>query len=90
MQIFDHNIGFLEKRQFFRRKLSKIAENCDHNIDPKTRQWTKYVKCGVDVKILKSCLNLAGAEIGGNIFKNILLLVSLKSQNDISIITRSY
>jgi hypothetical protein len=23
-----------EKRQFFRRKLAKIAENCDHNIDP--------------------------------------------------------
>jgi hypothetical protein len=34
MQNFDHNIGFWEKRQFFRRKLSKIAENCDHNIDP--------------------------------------------------------
>jgi hypothetical protein len=34
MQIFDHNIGFWEKRQFFRRKLSKIAENCDDNIDP--------------------------------------------------------
>jgi predicted amidophosphoribosyltransferase len=29
----DHNIGFWEKRQFCRRKLSKIAENCDHNID---------------------------------------------------------
>jgi hypothetical protein len=26
---------FQEKRQFFRRKLGKIAENCDHNIDPK-------------------------------------------------------
>jgi hypothetical protein len=34
MQNFDHNIGFWEKRQFFRQKLSKIAENCDHNIDP--------------------------------------------------------
>jgi hypothetical protein len=34
MQIFDHTIGFWEKRQFFRRKLAKIAENCDHNIDP--------------------------------------------------------
>jgi hypothetical protein len=33
MQNFDHNIGFREKRQLFRRKLSKIAENCDHNID---------------------------------------------------------
>jgi hypothetical protein len=30
----DHNIGFREKRQFFRRKLAKNAENCDHNIDP--------------------------------------------------------
>jgi hypothetical protein len=25
------------KRQFFRQKLSKIAENCNHNIDPKTK-----------------------------------------------------
>jgi hypothetical protein len=33
-QILDHNIGLWEKRQFFRRKLSKIAENYDHNIDP--------------------------------------------------------
>jgi hypothetical protein len=31
----DRNIGFWEKRQFFRQKLSKIAENCDHNIDPR-------------------------------------------------------
>jgi hypothetical protein len=37
MQIFDHNIVFLEKRQFFRRKLAKIVENCDHNIDPRCR-----------------------------------------------------
>jgi hypothetical protein len=34
VQKLDHNIGFWEKRNFFRRKLSKIAENCDHNIDP--------------------------------------------------------
>jgi hypothetical protein len=34
MQKLDHNIGFWEKRQFFLRKLLKIAENCDHNIDP--------------------------------------------------------
>jgi hypothetical protein len=34
MKNFDHNIGFWEKRNFFRRKLSKIAKNCDHNIDP--------------------------------------------------------
>jgi hypothetical protein len=24
-----------EKLQFFRRKLAKIAENCDYNIDPR-------------------------------------------------------
>jgi hypothetical protein len=36
MQNFDHNIGFWEKRPFFRRKLSKIAENCDHNIGPRS------------------------------------------------------
>jgi hypothetical protein len=29
---------FLEKRQFCRRKLAKIAENNDHNIDPWFRQ----------------------------------------------------
>jgi hypothetical protein len=34
MQHFDHNIGFWEKRKFFHRKLRKIAQNCDHNIDP--------------------------------------------------------
>jgi hypothetical protein len=27
-------LDFWEERQFFRRKLAKIAENCDHNIDP--------------------------------------------------------
>jgi hypothetical protein len=31
---FDHNIGFRENRNFFRRKLAEIAENFDHNIDP--------------------------------------------------------
>jgi hypothetical protein len=28
-----HNIGFQEKR-IFPRKLGKIAENCDHHIEP--------------------------------------------------------
>jgi hypothetical protein len=27
-------LGF-EKNAFFRRKLAKIAENCDHNFDPR-------------------------------------------------------
>jgi hypothetical protein len=43
MQNFDHNIGFGEKRQFFRRKSSKIAENCDHNIDPR---WGEFSPIG--------------------------------------------
>jgi hypothetical protein len=34
MQKFDHKIGFGEKRQLFCRKLTKITENWDHNIDP--------------------------------------------------------
>jgi hypothetical protein len=42
----DHNIGFREKRQFFRRKLRKIAENCDHNIDP----WNANQKNTKDVQ----------------------------------------
>jgi hypothetical protein len=35
----DHNIGFWEKRQFFRWKLAKIAENSDHNIDPRLKEY---------------------------------------------------
>jgi hypothetical protein len=30
----DHYIGLKEKRLFFRKKLAKFAEYCDHNIDP--------------------------------------------------------
>jgi hypothetical protein len=29
---------FEKNANFFRRKLSKIAENCDHNIDPRHRE----------------------------------------------------
>jgi hypothetical protein len=40
MQNFKRNIVFLEKRKkIFRRKLAKIAENCDHNIDPRIASW---------------------------------------------------
>jgi hypothetical protein len=35
MQNFHHIFGFEKKNQFFRQKLAKIAENCDHNIDPR-------------------------------------------------------
>jgi hypothetical protein len=30
----DHNTGFQEERNFFRRKLATIAENIYHNIGP--------------------------------------------------------
>jgi hypothetical protein len=33
-------MGILDKRQIFRRKLGKIAENCDQYIDP----WDDHVK----------------------------------------------
>jgi hypothetical protein len=29
----------LEKRQFFSRKVAKIAENCDHKIDSIFKAW---------------------------------------------------
>jgi hypothetical protein len=35
MQTFDDDICFWKNRQFFHRKLAKIAENWDHNIDPR-------------------------------------------------------
>jgi hypothetical protein len=48
MQNFDRNIGFEKKRQFFRRKLSKIAENRDHNIDPRSLAvnllWNSWIQ----------------------------------------------
>jgi hypothetical protein len=52
MQNFDQNIGFWEKRQFFRPKLSKIAENCDHNIDPR---WLSYQNLIILVYITNIC-----------------------------------
>jgi hypothetical protein len=31
---------FSEKRHFFRQKMSKIAENCDHNIGPRLEEFS--------------------------------------------------
>jgi hypothetical protein len=61
MQKFDHNIGFLRKTPFFRQKLAKIAENCDHNIDPRTTRALRTdveVKNGEREKVEKLVLNL--------------------------------
>jgi hypothetical protein len=41
-KFFIITLVFLEKRQFFRRKLSKIAENCDHNIDPSNKRVARW------------------------------------------------
>jgi hypothetical protein len=40
-KILTITLVFEKKCQFFRRKLSKIAENCDHNIDPRS-PWKRY------------------------------------------------
>jgi hypothetical protein len=50
MQIFANNIVFLEKCQMFHRKLAKIADNCDHNIDP----WSRIVEKECTKKIQSS------------------------------------
>jgi hypothetical protein len=47
LQKFDHNIVFWEKRQFFRRKLAKIAENCDRIIDPRIDQYQPTRNCSL-------------------------------------------
>jgi hypothetical protein len=39
LQKLDHNICFSKERQFYPRKLAKIAENCDHNIDPRSKYF---------------------------------------------------
>jgi hypothetical protein len=46
MNKFVHYIGFLEKRQFFRRKWAKIAENYDHNIDPRVSRLGQFLPLG--------------------------------------------
>jgi hypothetical protein len=46
---------FKKKRQFFRLKLGKIAENCDHNIDPRLGEFSPKVW----LFTLGSCLKTA-------------------------------
>jgi hypothetical protein len=42
LQFFNTNFGNIG---FFRRKLVKIAENCDHNIDPSSEKSCKFISC---------------------------------------------
>jgi hypothetical protein len=51
LQKLDHNIGFWEKRQSFRRKLAKIAENFDDNIDPRLLLRSIKDKCLLTLKL---------------------------------------
>jgi hypothetical protein len=55
----DHNIGFIEKRHFFRRKLTKITENCDYNIDPWSSEFEPFLfyssKFSAWLKVSISC-----------------------------------
>jgi hypothetical protein len=45
MQNFDHiTLVFEKNANFFRRKLLKIAENCDHNIDPRLGEISPFVR----------------------------------------------
>jgi hypothetical protein len=39
-KLFIITLVFEKNANFFRRKLSKIAENCDHNIGP--REWIRW------------------------------------------------
>jgi hypothetical protein len=65
MQNVDHNIGFWEKRQFFLRKLAKIAENWRksqkivimYNIDPWSRHYVIIDNVFFKIKIKISILN---------------------------------
>jgi hypothetical protein len=47
----EHNIGFKEKRQFFRRKLAKIAENCGRNPCKSLKQFAKLQNNGSQIFI---------------------------------------
>jgi hypothetical protein len=38
-------VFIFKKGKFFRRKLAKIAENCDHNIDPRSH-WQQSTQEG--------------------------------------------
>jgi hypothetical protein len=49
--------GFCEKRQFSRRKLAKISENCDHNIGPRSGE----LKYGITMSV--ALLSLSGVDV---------------------------
>jgi hypothetical protein len=60
---------FWEKNAIFRRKLAKIAENCDHNIDPMTSVSTIWSHClGLFLSIRPSDIRLLRTVVQFNIW----------------------
>jgi hypothetical protein len=71
-----------KKRQFFRRKLAKIAENCDHNIDPWNDGLYLALRFSIFCKLFL-CLGFALEACGGELnnfssFSKCLLLPKKK------------
>jgi hypothetical protein len=55
-KLFIITLVFEKNANFFRRKLSKIAENCDHNIDPWSH-WRQATAGGVLWSLLTQFFN---------------------------------
>jgi hypothetical protein len=53
VQKMNHNIGFKEIRQFFRRKSAKIAKISCHNIDPRFRKLANLWRIQFDLLELR-------------------------------------
>jgi hypothetical protein len=66
MQKFDHNIGFEKNANFCRRKLSEIAENCDHNIGPRSL-YVHWIDCPLDIRALSSIHKVCSTFIGKSV-----------------------
>jgi hypothetical protein len=59
----------LRKRQFFRRKLAQIAENCDHNIGPRSAKlgWVyTFVTKNSEVVETTSKDSISGWQVEGD------------------------
>jgi hypothetical protein len=77
MQTFDHNIEFWENLQYLRRKLAKIAENCDHDIDPWDRcddnnflLFSPIFSENIEGFLKNQCYDHIFAKTSSSLFKN--------------------
>jgi hypothetical protein len=89
LQKIDHNIGL---RHFFRRKLAKIAENCDHNIDPWFLILLGIVFCRIKGRATQTAWHNRGQYYDFvNIFaQRMAKLLSIFIQNTYSKIQKSF